>query len=76
MNTATTYTPLPGADRRLGKQGWAGRFWNRLMTARQREAERRIARHLRMFDDATLQGFNLDAAALARLRKGGTLTGA
>ena len=70
MTTATTYTNLPGADRRSRGEGRFRRYWSRLMAARQKEANKHIARHLRALDYNTLKPLNLSGADIARLRRG------
>lgn len=60
----------PAAKGTSGSGGWLRRFASRVLAARQREADRRVADHLRGFDDETLRALQLDEAAIARLRKG------
>ena len=74
MNAATTYTNVPGADRGAKGQGWGRRLFNKFIAARQREANRRIARHLAGFDDEALRALNLNAEDIVRLRNGSGLS--
>lgn len=69
MTTATITTSLPGANRSNGFGGWARRAFARLIAAREREARRRVAAHLRYFDNATLDSYGVDRRTIAALRR-------
>lgn len=69
MTTATMTTPLVGARRSDGLGGWARRAFARLIAAREREARRRVAAHLRGLDEATLYAYGMDRHTIAALRR-------
>ena len=62
--------PLPTAEREDRAKGWLHRAIARMISARQREADRRIADYLRGFSDDALFRLDLDEATIRRLRSG------
>ena len=64
--TATTYTNIPGTS----SGGWLGRFFWRVVEAREKQAKKRIARQFRGLDDEYLARIGYAPEDIARIRRG------
>ncbi|MGI9383558.1 MAG: hypothetical protein ACR2PO_10415 [Methyloligellaceae bacterium] len=61
--------PLPGANRGEGLGGWFRRAIQRMIEAREREAQRRAAIYVRDFDDETIEHLGMDRGVVTALRR-------
>ena len=68
--TAMTYTNIPGAKPSTLFGGWLGRFFWRMIEAKEKAVKVRIARHFRGLDDEYLTRIGYASADIARIRRG------
>ena len=68
--TATTYTNIPGAKRGTSFGDRLGRFFWRMIEAKEKSVQARIARQFRGLDDEHLIKIGYSPADIARIRRG------
>lgn len=68
--TATTYTNIPGSKPGASSRGRFGRFFWRMIEAKEKHVQKRIARHFRGLDDEYLTRIGYSPADIARIRRG------
>ena len=68
--TATTYTNIPSVKPSASNGGWLGRFFWRMIEAKEKAVKARIARHFRGLDDEYLARIGYSSADIARVRRG------
>ena len=68
--TATTYTHLPATEPGTSFGGKISRFFWRMIDAKQKHVQQRIANHFRGLDDEYLVRLGYTPSDIARVRRG------